>query len=104
MVVYFCVLIKLSDDLGKVVISAHTVDQLYESPSKQDFRCVIVGFKAEIVALQKDKVNLVGSYIDLHAIHSRVQRSLIPTIGKGLTFLFCTATESNLKTVHNNVD
>ena len=44
------------------------------------------------------------SYIDLHAIHSRVQRSLIPIIGKGLNFLFGTATESDLKTIHNNVD
>ena len=65
---------------------------------------VIAGLKAEIVALQEDKVNLVGSYIDLHAIQSRVQRSLIPIIGKGLNFLFGTATESDLKAVHNNVD
>ena len=85
-------------------MAAHTVDQLYESPSEQNFKSVIAGLKAEIVALQEDKVNLVGSYIDLHAIHSRVQRSLIPIIGKGLNFLFGTATESDLKTIHNNVD
>ena len=52
--------------------------------------------------MQEDKVNLVGSYIDLHAIHSKVQRSLIPIIGKGLNFLFGTATESDLKTICNN--
>ena len=33
-----------------------------------------------------------------------VQRSLICIIGKGLHFLFDTPTESNLKTIHNNVD
>ena len=65
---------------------------------------LIAGLKAEIIALQEDKVNLVGSYTDLHTVHSRVQRSLIPIIGKGLNFLFGTATESNLKTIHNNVD
>ena len=61
-------------------IAAHTVDQLYASPSKQHFKSIIAGLKAEIVALQDGKVNFVGSYIDLHAI----QRSLIPTVGKGL--------------------
>ena len=32
------VLSKLSDDLRKADIAAHTVDQLYKSPSKQDFK------------------------------------------------------------------
>ena len=49
-------------------------------------------------------MNLLGSYIDLHAIHSRVQKSLIPIIGKGLNSLFGTAAESDLKTIHNDVD
>ena len=48
---------KLSNDLRKAGIAAHTVDQLYESPYKQDFKSVIAGLKAEIVALQEDKVN-----------------------------------------------
>ena len=43
---------KLSDDLRKAGIAAHTIDQLYESPSKQKFKSVNAGLKAEIVALQ----------------------------------------------------
>ena len=42
---------KLSDDLRKAGIDAHAVDQLYESPSKQDFKSVNAGLKAEIVVL-----------------------------------------------------
>ena len=53
--------------------------------------------------MQEDKVNVVGSYIYLYAIPSRVKRSLIPIIGKGPNFLFGTATESDLKTIPNNV-
>ena len=49
-------------------------------------------------------MNLVESYIDLHAIYTRIQRSLIPIIGKGLSFLFGTATEADLKVIHNNID
>ena len=49
-------------------------------------------------------MNLVESYIDLHAIHTRIQRSLMPIIGKGLSFLFGTATEADLKVIHNNID
>ena len=52
---------KLSDDLRKAGIAAHTVDQLYESPSKEVFKSVITGLKSEIVALQEDKVNNVDS-------------------------------------------
>ena len=95
---------KLLDDIRKAGIAAYTVYQLYKSPSKQDFKSVISGLKAEIIALQEDKVNLVGSYIALHTIHSMVQRSLIPIIGTGLNFLFGTITESDLKTICNNVD
>ena len=68
------------------------------------FRSVIAGHRAEIATLQKDQMNLVESYIDLHATHTRNQRSLIPSIGKGLSLLFGTATEADLKAIHNNID
>ena len=74
--------------LDKVRTAAYTIDQFYEVPSKQDFRSVIAGLRAEITTLQMDQMNLVESYIDLQAIHTRIQRSLIPIIGKGLSFLF----------------
>ena len=37
---------KLSDDLRKAGIAVYTVDQLYESSSKQDFKSVIAGLKS----------------------------------------------------------
>ena len=37
MVNYFF-LTKLSNDLDKARAAAHTIDQFYEAPSKQDFR------------------------------------------------------------------
>ena len=46
---------KLSDDLRKAGIAAYTVDQLYESPSKQNFKSAIAGLKAVIVALPEIK-------------------------------------------------
>ena len=49
-------------------------------------------------------MNLVESYIDLHAIYTRIQRSLIPIIGKGLSFPFSTGTETDLKVIYNNID
>ena len=97
-------LTKLSNNLDKARTAADTIDQFYEAPSKQDFRSVIAGLRTEIATLQKDLMNLVESYIDLHAMHTRIQRSLIPIIGKGLSFLFGTATEADLKVIHNNID
>ena len=58
---YENILSTLSYDLRKGGIAYHTFDQHYESPSKQDFKSVIAGLKAETVALQEDKANLVGS-------------------------------------------
>ena len=97
-------LTKLPNDLDKPKTAAHTIDKFYEAPSKQDFRSVIAGLRAEIATLQKDQINLVESYIDLQDIHTRIQRSLIPNIGKGLNFLFDTATETDLKVICNNID
>ena len=44
--------------------------------------------KGEIVALPKDKHILVENYIELHAMHPKMKRSLIPVIGKVLDYLF----------------
>ena len=49
-------------------------------------------------------MNLVQSYINLHAIHTRIQGSLVLIIGKGLSVLFGTATEADLKVICNNID
>ena len=97
-------LTKLSNDLDKARTAAHTIDQFYKAASKQDFRSVIARLRAEIATLQKDQMNLVESYVDLHAVHTRIQRLLIPITGKGLSFLFGTATEADLKVIHNNID
>ena len=53
----------------KASIAPHTIDQLYELPTKQNFKSVIAGLKAEIVALQEDKVNLVVCYIDIYMLY-----------------------------------
>ena len=97
-------LTKLSNDLDKARTAAHTIDQFYEAPSKQDFMSVIAGLRAEIATLQKDQMSLVESYIGLQAIHTRMQRSLIPITGKGLSFLCGTPTDADLKVIHNNID
>ena len=94
---------KLSEDLGKDKIGAHIIEQFYDFPSKQHYWQIIKGLKGEIVALLNDQHTLVEHYIDLHAIHTNIKRSLISIIGKGLSYLFGTATESDLNTIHSNI-
>ena len=53
----------------------------------------------QIVPLLNDQQTLVENYIELHAIHTKMKRSLIPIIGKGLSYLFGTATESDFNTI-----
>ena len=45
---------------------------------------IIKGFRGEIKAIQNDQHTLVEDYIELHTIHTKMERSLIPIIGKGL--------------------
>ena len=59
--------------------------------------------KGETVALLNDQHTLVENYIELHAIHTQMKRSLTPIIGKGLSYLFGTTTESVLNTICSGV-
>ena len=59
--------------------------------------------KGEIVAVQNDQHTLVKDYMELHVIHTNKKRSLIPIVGKGLSCLFGTVTESDLHTICSNV-
>ena len=58
---YVNFLTKVSNAVGKARTAGHTIDQFYEAPSKQDFRSVIAGLRAEIATLQEDQMNLVES-------------------------------------------
>ena len=61
---------KLPEDLGKASITAHSIQQFYDFPSKQDYRGIIKRLKGEIVALQNGQHTLLENYIELHAIHT----------------------------------
>ena len=89
---------KFSEDIGKARITAHSIEQFYDCPSKQDYRWIIKELKGEIVTQQKGQHTVVENYIEMHAIHTKMKR-VIPIICKGPSYLFGTATESDLKTI-----
>ena len=93
----------MSEDLRKARITAHNIEQFYDFPAKQDYGRIIKGLKGEIVAFLNDQHTLVKNYIELHAIYTKMKRSLIPIIGKGLSYLFGTATESDLNTIQSGI-
>ena len=94
---------KLSEDLGKARLNAHISEQFYNFLSKQDYKRIIKGLKGETVALQNDQHTLVEKYIELHAIHTKMKRSLIPIIGKDHNYLSGTDIASHLNTIHSSV-
>ena len=94
---------RLSEYLGGVVITDHSIEQFYNFPSKQDYGRITVGLKCEIVALQNDQHTSVENYIELHAITHKIKGSLIHIIGKGLSYLFGTVTEADLNTICSHV-
>ena len=46
----------------------------------------------------------MDGYTELHSMHNRKQRSLIPIIDMGLSYLFGIATQADLSTIWVNVD
>ena len=94
---------KLSEDLGKARITAKSIEQFYDFLSKQDYWGIIKELKGKILTLLNDQHTLVENYMELLAIHTKMKRSPIPKIGKGHSYLFGTATESDLNTIHPGV-
>ena len=80
------------------------MEQFDDLPSKQDYRGIIMGLKCKIVDLLNDQHTLLENHIELHVIHTKMKRSLLPIIGKGLSYLFRMAAESDLNTMHSSVD
>ena len=93
----------MSEDLGKAKITAYSIEHFYDFPSKQDHCAIIKGLEDEIVALLNDQHTQVENYLELHAIHTKMKWSVIPIIGIGLSYLFRTATESDLSTICSSV-
>ena len=91
----------MSEDLGKARFTAHSIEQFYDFPSKQDQWGIITGLKGEIVVLLNDQHTLVENYIDLHATHTQMKSSLIPIIAKIPSYLLGTAIVSYLNTIHS---
>ena len=73
--------------MGKARISAHSIEQFYDFPAKQDYGRILKGLKDEIVTLLYDQLTQVKNYIELHPIHTKMKRLLIPIIGKGLSYI-----------------
>ena len=78
---------RLSEDLGNARITVHSIEKFYDFPLKQDYGRIIKGLKGETVALIDHQYNLVKNNIELHALHTKMKRSLIPMIGKDLNYL-----------------
>ena len=62
-----------------------------------------MGLEGEIVVLLNDQHTLVENDIELHAIQTKMKRSLNRIVGKGLSCLFGTATESDFNTIHATI-
>ena len=71
---------------------------------KQDYHKIIKELNDKITSLQNDRRDLVDDYMKLHSIHNEVQRYLIPIISKGLSYLFGTATQSDIRLMWVNID
>ena len=91
-------------DMLRAERAASKIEGFYNFPSKQDYHTIIKTLTEEIKSLENDRINLLHDYIDLHEVHFRSPRSLLPFIGKGLSYLFGTASESDLKTIRTSID
>ena len=96
---------RLSEDVGNTASIAEEVLGYYRAKGRE----YVGSFKRLKLDIQMVEESLIGLKQDFDEYHSlytktgRDKRSLVPLIGKALGFLFGTVTESDLRSVQNNV-
>ena len=94
----------LSIDIGRALIAIADFMVMYNTTETHVFKVTFDKLKTEIMTLRDNHIDLMTVVADFKTLHNtRHKRSLIPIVGKALSFLFGTVSESDLATIRSNV-
>lgn len=94
---------KLALDIEDAYILAEKIIEHYDDPRKAGFLNAFEGLRQEILSLRQTREVIIQTYTDYRSMQTRSKRSLIPIVGKIMSFLFGTVSSSDLKTLKRNI-
>ncbi|XP_052082136.1 uncharacterized protein LOC127719850 isoform X1 [Mytilus californianus] len=102
---------KIEQDLGKAFLATqkvHTISMFY-TPEKKHILATILSLQREVEGLNRTKDYLQSQFNDYQSLYYdetakfKTKRSLFPIIGKALSFLFGTVSDSDLSKIRRNI-
>ena len=101
---YERVINTVSDDFQDITDTAWQTISHYSDQEKQVFKKSLLQLGQELRTMRDTFTGLTESYVQYKTLQGRQKRSLLPFIGKGMHFLFGTVTDSDLRSVRQNVE
>ena len=90
-----------------IELASNITDEIlghYDGPKQESFRETLSGLREEVFDLKRTLAGIFQSYSDYRALGSRSRRSLIPAIGRVMSFLFGTLDENDIKDVRRGIN
>ncbi|VDI37820.1 Hypothetical predicted protein [Mytilus galloprovincialis] len=102
---------KIEQDLGKALLATQKVytTSMFYTPEKKHILATILSLQREVEGLNRTRDYLHSQFNDYKSLHYdetakfRTKRSLFPIIGKALSFLFGTVSDSDLSKIRRNI-
>ena len=94
---------KIHRDIQNAAGVASAIVEYYEAPKKQGFLNTFTSLNKEIDNLNQTHLSIISTFTDYKSLHPRVTRSLLPIVGKALSFLFGVISEGDLDQIKESV-
>ena len=77
---------------------------IHDESEKQAFHNSFVGLRKEITGIRIFLDSIVERHQNFRILQTRSKRSLLPIVGKALSFLFGTVSEDDLQSIKSNIN
>ena len=94
----------VSADIDNVANITDAIIDHYDGPKQDSFHNTLLNLKEEISYLDKTLEGIIQSYTSYKLLGSRTRRSVIPVIGRIMSFMFGTISESELDDVKRGIN
>lgn len=91
------------EDINNAAIFAETAAAYYKRNGEKEYASIFSSLFKEVQHLKETQLSIRSSLLDYKSLHNRKKRSIIPLVGKFLSFAFGTLTLQDLDSIHNAV-
>ena len=95
---------QLYKSLDEVLLTTATIMHQYDESEKQAFRNSFVGLRKKITGIRIFLDSIVETYQNFTILQTRSKRSLLPIVGKAMSFLFGTVSKDDLQYIKSNIN